>query len=310
MVRWPPIHCDDGQEPDLEIGPRAAQVDGVEAELVQRRLGALDLVHPLAPCGDRVAARRRGRCARPAPTAAASAASASRSGWTSAAQPARRARDRRPVEACRGHVLERLAAPGREIAPDPVGIGAVEQPGRDRARQADRGAAVLAVLADHLHDPPRLVSQRLVDRVVEAGPLHPGVAVGDVHEHRSGPVTAGGDCAGELLLPDRRADVHSLPGLDVRAEVDDEVGHLLERAGVHGATVPHPAILPTCPLHAERRYLTLAGLAAGSAAAAHGGWAEVSDPRWAGAAAAGAALAAAGLAWTGALASAGPLGHR
>ena len=47
------------------------------------------------------------------------------------------------------------------------------------------------------------------------------------------------------------------------------------------------------------RYLTLAGLAAGSAAAAHGGWAEVSDPRWAAAAAAGAALAALGLAWTG-----------
>lgn len=52
------------------------------------------------------------------------------------------------------------------------------------------------------------------------------------------------------------------------------------------------------------RYLTLAGLAAGSAAAAHGGWSELSDPRWAGAAAAGAAIAAAGLAWTGAVAAA------
>ena len=50
------------------------------------------------------------------------------------------------------------------------------------------------------------------------------------------------------------------------------------------------------------RYLTLAGLAAGSAAAAHGGWAELSDPRWAGAAAAGSALAAMGLAWTGVVA--------
>ena len=50
------------------------------------------------------------------------------------------------------------------------------------------------------------------------------------------------------------------------------------------------------------RYLTLAGLAAGSAAAAHGGWAELSDPRWAAAAAAGSALAAMGLAWTGAAA--------
>lgn len=52
------------------------------------------------------------------------------------------------------------------------------------------------------------------------------------------------------------------------------------------------------------RYLTLAGLAAGSAAAAHGGWSELSDPRWAGAALAGAAIAAVGLARTGALASA------
>jgi hypothetical protein len=52
------------------------------------------------------------------------------------------------------------------------------------------------------------------------------------------------------------------------------------------------------------RYLTLAGLAAAAAAAAHGGWGELSDPRWATAAAIGAALAAAGLAWTGVVASA------
>jgi hypothetical protein len=52
------------------------------------------------------------------------------------------------------------------------------------------------------------------------------------------------------------------------------------------------------------RYLTLAGLAATSAAAAHGGWGELADPRWAAAATLGAALAAAGLAWTGFVASA------
>ncbi len=52
------------------------------------------------------------------------------------------------------------------------------------------------------------------------------------------------------------------------------------------------------------RYLTLAGLAAVSATAAHGGWSELTDPRWAAAAALGAALAAAGLAWTGIVASA------
>jgi hypothetical protein len=52
------------------------------------------------------------------------------------------------------------------------------------------------------------------------------------------------------------------------------------------------------------RYLTLAGLAAGAAAAAHGGWGELSDPRWAAAAALGAALAAVGLAWTGIAAAA------
>ena len=52
------------------------------------------------------------------------------------------------------------------------------------------------------------------------------------------------------------------------------------------------------------RHLTLAGLAAASATAAHGGWGELSDPRWAAAAAIGAALAAAGLAWTGLVTSA------
>jgi hypothetical protein len=52
------------------------------------------------------------------------------------------------------------------------------------------------------------------------------------------------------------------------------------------------------------RYLTLAGLAAVSAAAAHGGWNDLTDPRWAAAAGLGAALAAAGLAWAGIAASA------
>jgi len=52
------------------------------------------------------------------------------------------------------------------------------------------------------------------------------------------------------------------------------------------------------PAACGARYLTLAGLAAGTAAVAHGGWSELSDPRWAGAAALGAALAATGLSWT------------
>jgi hypothetical protein len=58
------------------------------------------------------------------------------------------------------------------------------------------------------------------------------------------------------------------------------------------------------PAARAARYLTLAGLAAGAAAAAHGGWGELSDPRWAGAAVLGAALAAIGLAWTGVAAAA------
>ena len=72
-----------------------------------------------------------------------------------------------------------------------------------------------------------------------------------MHEDGSGPVAAGGDGAGELLLPDRCADVDALTGLDVRAEVDHEIGHPLKRACVHGATLPQAAILPTCPLREE-----------------------------------------------------------
>jgi hypothetical protein len=52
------------------------------------------------------------------------------------------------------------------------------------------------------------------------------------------------------------------------------------------------------PAARAARYLTLAGLAAGAAAAAHGGWGELSDPRWTGAAVLGAALAAIGVAST------------
>jgi hypothetical protein len=51
------------------------------------------------------------------------------------------------------------------------------------------------------------------------------------------------------------------------------------------------------------RYLTLAGLSAVSAAAAHGGWSELTDPRWAAAAVVGAAIAALGVTWAGAVMS-------
>jgi hypothetical protein len=158
------------------------------------------------------------------------------------------ARDRRPVDLRTPEVLERLAAAGRDVAADAIGVGAVEQAGGDRTGEADVRAAFLAELAHHLDDPAGLVAQGVVDRLVEPGALHPRVGIAHVDEHRAGPVGAGGDRAGEPLLPDRGAHMHALSRLDVRTEVDDQVGHAFQGAAVHGATLPQAAILP---IHAD-----------------------------------------------------------
>ena len=132
-------------------------------------------------------ARRGGTGARSAPRACERRRPASRSGWTSAAQPGVGHGHDRPVVTRRGHVLERLAC-GRAAGRGRIRSGS--SPSSSPARRARLrpivAACGIAELADHLHDPLRLVSQRLVDAVVEARALHLGVAVGDVHEHGTG----------------------------------------------------------------------------------------------------------------------------
>jgi hypothetical protein len=69
-------------------------------------------------------------------------------------------------------------------------------------------------------------------------PLHPGVEDEDVHPARFPLVCRTRDLARERLLPGVRRDADDLPGLDVRAETDDQVreasrqvGHVAHRAG-------------------------------------------------------------------------------
>ena len=173
VVRWPPIHCDEGSRPISRSVPGPRRCTASKPELVQRGLGALDLRPSARPRRPPGRARRGGRCARSAPTAAR--ARRRRRGRDGRAPPTPASDRGRPTSCAAPRSCSRAPArrPGGTVAPDPVGICPVEQARRDRAGEADRRAVVLAVLADHLHDPPRLVSQRLVDARRRGGPAGP-----------------------------------------------------------------------------------------------------------------------------------------
>ena len=240
------------QEADAQVGAGPANVEPVEVERVQRRLRPLDLSHPLAPGRDRVGLVQPAhvRDLLPQPLERGIRLQV----WVDERRPARRrARNGGPVRAGRDHVLDRLLAPRRDVAADPVRVGPVQEAGRDRPREADRRPVLLPVLAHHLHDPAWLVPERLVRGQIEPGALDVRVRVDDVHEARAGLVAAGRNGAGQLLLADVRADVDALPRLDPRSESHRKIGEPRNGAVVHGANIAPPAILhaPWRPRHAR-----------------------------------------------------------
>jgi hypothetical protein len=155
------------------------------------------------------------------------------------------------------HVLDRLRRPGGH-RPGSVGSAPSDSPGcgpegRSSLRASRR-------VADHLHK--RLVAKRLVDRVVEPGPA----PTGRCRRRGRTPPRAVATAATRRATASCPIDAPTWTRCGLRWRRTRPRGRpCVEGAGVL-ATLPR---LPYSqrPLH-EARYLTLAGLAAGSATAA------------------------------------------
>src|SRR6185437_7822315 len=269
-----------GQEPDAQIRAGPLQVDDVEATRVQRLACPLQLVDPFRPGGHRIvgveAADDRDLLPQPVERRLRLEV-----GVHERRPALGRAGHDRPVVASLGHVLVLLLRRRRPVAADPVGVDAVEQPRRDRPAERDRRSLLGAVLTHALHEPLRLVAEGVVGRILQSRALDVGVAVDHVKVRRARLVHELRDLAGERLLARRGDQDHLLPRLDVGSEPHGELRQPVQRGGIHGRILSTAAILPSqMRNHTLARGLALAGVAAASATAAHGGAAALADPAW------------------------------
>ena len=106
----------------------------------------------------------------------------------------------------------------------------------DRAAQQNRRRALLAELQRSFSVPRRHEVEHVVGRVLDPNELEVRVPVVDVDELRAAFVGARCDRTRELLFAEAAAEIEDLAGLDVDAEIDDEVGVAFE-AIVHGKAI-------------------------------------------------------------------------
>ena len=148
---------------------------------------------------------------------------------------------------------------GEDIPAEPFRVQVVEKMRRNRAAEGDRRAAVVTELQGPFAVPGRDEVQHVVWRVEHALPLEMRIPVVDIDEFRAAPVRTRRDGARELFFPESREDVEDLALLDVRAEVDDQVGEAFDSRG-HGQAM---LLGPRMALHEDyaghRAFPQLAG---------------------------------------------------
>src|SRR5919204_18979 len=110
---------------------------------------------------------------------------------------------------------------GKDVAAEPFRVEIVEEVRLDRAGQRDRRSALVAELQRPLAVPGGDEVEHVFRGVLDSCALEMRVPVVDVDELRAPAVSARGECARELLLPQACTDVEDLSRLDVGAEVDD-----------------------------------------------------------------------------------------
>ena len=152
------------------------------------------------------------------------------------------------------------------VASEPVGIEIVEQARFDRPAQGDRRAAFLTELQRAVAVPRRHEVEHVVVGVLHTRALQVGIPVVDVHELGAALVGARRQGPGQLLLAEAAADVDDLAALDVRAEVDDQVGEAFESLLHEQAMLTGPRMGPRAGTACDRSVPGVAAARRGDAA--------------------------------------------
>jgi hypothetical protein len=144
-----------------------------------------------------------------------------------------RERHDRPVHEPLVDDLEPLLDVGQLVAAGALWIDAVQDPGRHARDQDDPRGVDVAKLEHPLPVPLGHELERLLRGELEAGLLDVGVEVGRIDEAGAALVRAFRDGADDRLHTGLRFDRDDLPRLDVRTEVDGQIGEALEGVFVH-----------------------------------------------------------------------------
>jgi hypothetical protein len=139
----------------------------------------------------------------------------------------------RPVHEPLVDDLEALLDVGQLVAAGSPWIDAVHDPGRDPGNEDDPGGMNVAELEHPLAVPLRHEIERVLGCELEAGFLDVRVEVDDIDEAGATFICALGDRPDDRLHAGLPFDRDDLPGLDIRAEVDGQLGEALESRSFH-----------------------------------------------------------------------------
>ena len=216
------------QQADRQVRARPLQVDRVEAPLGHPLRARDDRLHPLEPRRRRIVGVEAEDVHDLVPEGVEGLL-----GLEVGMHPLRpaeiRVRACRPVRRLRVDDLRRLCDVRQDVAAHAGGIDPFEV--RALARQRDAGGALVGQPLEAAADPGRHVVERRLVRVQEPLAFDERIPPEDVDVLRAPLVGGPGEGAGRVLHAEVGGDAEDLPGLEVGAEADQEVGEPIAIAG-------------------------------------------------------------------------------